>query len=262
LLLAALGVGGVAGGLALPKLRKRYAVDSIVVVGTIGWGATVAAFATVQSVAVGFVLLAFAGLVGIANMSSLNIATQSVLPDWMRGRGLAIYQFTFMLAFAAGAAFWGALGSTLGLPTTLAIAGCCMAATAVLTLRFPLRVAEGVDVHIAEHAEPFVPVTLAPDDGPILFTVEYRIDPNTRLESRALFHRLGQMRRREGAMQWGLYSDPNDRARLVETFAVASWSEHLRTATRRIRTDADVIDAVRVLHTGEKEPQLTALLRD
>ena len=262
LLLAALGVGGVAGGFALPRLRKRCAVDSIVVVATIGYGAALAGFATVQSVAVGFVLLAFAGLAGIANMSSLNIAAQSVLPDWVRGRGLAIYHFNFMLAFAAGAALWGALGSTLGVPTTLAIAGCCMAATAVLTLRFPLRVAEGADVHIVEHAEPFVPVTLAPDDGPVLFTVEYRIDPNTRLESKALFHRLGQMRRREGAMQWGLYSDPNDRARLVETFAVSSWSEHLRTATRRIRTDADVIDAVRALHTGEKEPKLTALLRD
>jgi MFS family permease len=262
LLLAALGIGGVAGGLALPGLRKQYAVDSIVVVATVVYGATLAAFATVESVAVGFVLLALAGLAGIANMSSLNIAAQSVLPDWVRGRGLAIFQFNFMLAIAAGAALWGALASSLGVPATLAIAGCCIAATAILTLRFPFRLAEGVDVHIVEHAEPFIPVTLAPDDGPVLFSVEYRIDPNTRLESRGLLQRLGQVRRREGAMQWGLYSDPNDPARLVETFAVSSWSEHLRTATRRIRTDADVIDAVRALHTGEKEPKLTALLRE
>jgi Transmembrane secretion effector len=164
-LLAALGVGGVAGGFALPRFRKRCAVDSIVVVASIGYGATLAGFATVQSVTVGFVLLAFARPRGHREHVVAEYRGAIRITRLVRGRGLAIYQFTFMLAFAAGAAFWGALGSTLGVPTTLAIAGCCMAATAVLTLRFPLRVAEGVDVHIVEHAEPFVPVTLAPDDG-------------------------------------------------------------------------------------------------
>jgi MFS family permease len=259
LLLGALGIGGVVGGIALPRARKRYAVDRIVVVATLSYGALLIGFATLHGVAPGVALLVFAGLAGIANMSSLNIAAQSVLPDWVRGRGLAIVQLTFMLAFAGGAAFCGALATSQGVPATLALAGVCVAATAILTLRFPLEVAEGVDVRVVEQPEPFVPVTLALDDGPVLLSVEYRIEETTRLESSALLHRLGQMRRREGAVQWGLYCDPNDPARLVETFRVTSWSEHLRGATRRIRTDADIVDSVRALHTGESEPTLTAL---
>ena len=47
-------------------------------------------------------------------MSSLNIAVQQVLPMWMRGRGLAVFQLAFQLGFAGGAAFWGAVASRVG----------------------------------------------------------------------------------------------------------------------------------------------------
>jgi hypothetical protein len=39
--------------------------------------------------------------------------------------------------------------------------------------------------------------------------------------------RVERSRRRTGATSWGLYQDAADPTRFIETFTVASWSEHL-----------------------------------
>jgi MFS family permease len=260
LLLGALGIGGVAGAVVLPRVRSRWPVDRIVVTGTISYGAVLAALGALDSIGLAFALLLLAGLVGMANMSSLNIASQSVLPDWVRGRGLALVQLVFMLAFAAGGVLWGTLATGQGIPTALELAGACLAATALLAFHYPLGVAADVDVSLAEQAEPYVPVTLSPDDGPVLLSVEYRVPEASHPAFFSAARMLGQMRRRDGAMHWGLYSDPNDPERQVETFVSPSWSEHLRTATRQTRSDAEIGAAVRAFHADDQEPRLTALL--
>ncbi len=68
------------------------------------------------------------------------------------------------------------------------------------------------------------------------------------------------MRRRDGAMHWGLYSDLSDPERHVESFVVPSWSEHMRVATRMTASDESAIERIRSLHLGEEEPRLVAML--
>ena len=216
--------------------------------------------AVVQSIPLACGLLGVAGLAGMANMSSLNIAGQSVLADWVRGRGLAIVQLTFMLALAAGGALWGTLAANIGVGATLRTAAACLAASTLLGWRFRLAAATTVDPALAHQTEPYVPVTLSPDDGPILLSVEYRIDADSLPEFLTVAQTLGRMRRREGAMRWTLYADPNDAQRHVEMFIAPSWSEHMRSANRLTRTDAEILARARSFHRGDREPELTALL--
>jgi hypothetical protein len=205
-------------------------------------------------------MLSVAGLAGMANMSSLNIAGQSVLADWVRGRGLAIIQLTFMLALAAGGALWGFAATRIGVSSALQIAAACLAASTLLAWRFRLGAAEAVDSSIADQPEPHVPVSLSPDDGPVLLSIEYRIDPGALACFLVAAGRLARMRRREGAMRWGLYADPDDAQRQVETFMAPSWSEHLRSSARLTGTDAQIIAQARSFHSGHEEPKLTAML--
>jgi len=260
LLLGALGVGGVSGALILPRVRAKWSTDRIVIAGTLTYAAALAVVATLRSVPLACLILIAAGLAGMANMSSLNIASQTVLPDWVRGRGLAIVQLTFMLAIAAGGAIWGALATRIGVSSTLQVASACLAANTLLAWRFRLASVEAVDSALADQPEPYVPVTLSPDDGPVLLSVEYRIAPDSLSDFLTAAAHLSRMRRREGAIYWRLYADPNDEQRHVEMFMAPSWSEHLRSASRLTRTDAQIIAQARSFHTGEKEPQLTAML--
>jgi hypothetical protein len=56
------------------------------------------------------------------------------------------------------------------------------------------------------------------------------------LRSRAPFlaalEKLARERRRDGAYSWGVFEDAADHGRMVETFLVESWLEHLRQHER------------------------------
>lgn len=54
-----------------------------------------------------------AGLSWIAALSSLNVSAQVALPEWVRGRGLAMFVTTFFGAISIGSAIWGQLGGSL-----------------------------------------------------------------------------------------------------------------------------------------------------
>jgi hypothetical protein len=55
-------------------------------------------------------------------------------------------------------------------------------------------------------------------------------------------HRLGRMRRRDGASRWGLFRDTEAPDLYLETFVVGSWAEHLRQHQRPVKAD-EVLEA-------------------
>jgi hypothetical protein len=66
------------------------------------------------------------------------------------------------------------------------------------------------------------------------------------------------VRRRDGALRWGLYQDPAEPERFLETFLVASWGEHLRQHERGTMADSEVKDRARDLSIAP--PVVTHLL--
>ena len=72
-----------------------------------------------------------AGLVWVAQVSTVNVAAQTVLRGWVRARGLRIFMIVFNGMMALGSSAWGLIASIVGLSWTFALAG-------VSLLRFEL----------------------------------------------------------------------------------------------------------------------------
>jgi quinol monooxygenase YgiN len=97
------------------------------------------------------------------------------------------------------------------------------------------------------------------DRGPVLVTVEYRIDPKDRNAFLARLNELVRERRRDGAYRWRVFEDAAEEARFVETFLVQSWLEHLRQHERVTNADRLLQDAIARFHMGGT-PQVTHLI--
>jgi transmembrane secretion effector len=97
------------------------------------------------------------------------------------------------------------------------------------------------------------------DQGPVLVTVEYRIEPRNRDAFLIALEKLGHERRRDGAFSWGVYEDAAESGRFLETFFVDSWLEHLRQHQRVTNADRILQDAVHQFHAGST-PKVTHLI--
>jgi predicted MFS family arabinose efflux permease len=86
-----IGVGAVAGALLLPHLRHRYGLDRVLLLGILGTVASLCGFALFHAPMLGMATALLAGAAWIAGLSSLNVAAQLAVPDWVRARGMALY---------------------------------------------------------------------------------------------------------------------------------------------------------------------------
>jgi len=260
LLQGLLGAGGVAGALLLPRLRRKVPTEYLVAAATVAYGGALAALGFATSLPLAGAVLAFAGLAGMAVMSSMNLAAMSVLPDWVRGRGLSVLQLVFQAGIAGGAAFWGAAAGRLGVPAALALAGAGLAAGALLAFRFRLSDAANVDVRPAEEVGAYLPephtpaIRVYPDDGPVMVSVDYRIPFASQRGFFDAVCDLGNVRRRSGGLRWGVFVDLEDPERVVESYLVASFAEHERGRERLTVTDGRAIERVHSFHAGVGDP--------
>ena len=90
----------------------------------------------------------------------------------------------------------------------------------------------------------------APDDGPVLITIEYHIDPAEAAAFRAAMFHLRQTRLRDGAFRCSVFVDLDDPTLYRETFLVGSWAEHLRQHKRATMEDDRIERAALAFHRG------------
>jgi hypothetical protein len=107
-----------------------------------------------------------------------------------------------------------------------------------LTWRWKLQAGAGLDLTPSMHwPTPILSEDLDEHAGPAMVTVEYRIAVKDRPVFLAALEAVGAERRRDGAYDWGIFEDAAEPGRLVETFLVESWMEHLRQHERVTGTD-------------------------
>ncbi|GAB3433111.1 MFS transporter [Flindersiella endophytica] len=260
LLLGSLGVGGLAGSLLLPRLRERFDHEHLVMLALGLYALVLLALSQLHILAAAFPVLAIAGFAGMTTMSTLNIAAQGVLPNWVRGRGLAIYQLVFAVAMAAGAAGWGYLAGKFGLRTTLVAAAVGMLANIVLARRLRLSVADAVDTGPLHSETPYVDLRIDPDDGPVFVTVEYLLPEGDLTAFRGAMRAVRRIRERDGAMHWGIFQSLSDPGTHIESYLLSSWAEYERLAGRGIASDGPILARVEELHTGDEPPRRSRFL--
>jgi MFS family permease len=257
ILLAAVGGGAVAGALLLPPLRRRISPGSLVAAGTVGTAAILIVFAVVDDRNVLIVAALVAGLSWITVLTCLNVSAQTALPNWVRARGLAVYLMVFFGSMALGATVWGQVASQFSVSASLIIASVSLVLAIPLTWRSKLGTAEAMDLSPSTHwPDPVVSreLTGEVDRGPVMVTVNYRIDPEDRAEFLAAIHRLSKERYRDGAFNWGVYQDTEHANSWLEWFMLPSWSEHLRQHQRVTVHDREIQQSVAKLHKGEAPP--------
>lgn len=259
LLLASMGAGAITAALFLPRLRQSLPRDTIVMRGTLLQAAASAVAAVAPNVQLAIPALFVGGMAWISTVNSLSVSAQLALPNWVRARGMSIYQMAIMGSTALGAALWGQVATLGDVHISLALA----ALTGVLATALVQRLV--VDRSIEEdlspaHAfkRPVAPI--APEAGRVVVTIEYFIDPQRAAEFCALMQDSRRSRLRQGALSWQLQHDIADPARYVEQIEDESWTEHLRRFDRVTAHDVALRERKLAFHVRESPPVVSRLL--
>ena len=259
-LLAVIGASAVGGAFLLRTLRARLGPDALLAAATLATALATALFGLAHDAAIALAASIIAGASWIAGVSSLNISAQVALPEWVRGRGLSMYVTVMFGALSLGSAMWGEVASLLGLSFALYAAAAGAIVAIPLTWRWKLQTGATVDLTPSMHwPEPITTAEVDPDRGPVLVIIEYHIDPEHREEFLGAMAPYARLLRRDGAYDFGIFEDPAEAGRFVETFMTDSWVEHLRLHRRITNADREAEAAVRRWNIGG-EPKATHLI--
>ncbi|WP_119156140.1 MFS transporter [Caldimonas tepidiphila] len=255
LLLSSLGAGAIAAALGMQQLRRRFGRDQLLLGGSLVQAAATVGLAFAPNVFVAAPVMVISGAAWISVANSLTVTAQMALPDWVRARGMSVYQMALMGSSALGAAVWGQVANVIDVQASLIAA----AATGVAALWFARgygeNVAEEEDLRPARLAS--LPVTaepVDPDAGPVLITIEYRIDPARAAEFRAVMAETRRARLKQGALSCELFRDTADSSRYIEHLIDESWTEHLRRFDRTTAADAALRERRLQFHIGAEPP--------
>jgi MFS family permease len=251
-LLGVIGASAVAGAFLLRTLRSRLGPDALLAGATVATALATALFGAANNPAIAIAASVLAGASWIAGVSGLNVSAQVALPEWVRGRGLAMYVTIMFGALSLGSAIWGDVASLVGLPLALYAAAVGAVLAIPLTWRWKLQTGAAIDFTPSMHwPEPVTIADIEPDRGPVLTLVDYRIDPKHREAFLEAMGPYARVLRRNGAYDFAVFEDPAEEGRFVETFMSDSWSEHLRLHQRVTITDRKSEEAVRRWSIGE-----------
>ena len=256
LLMSCMGAGAITAALLFPRWRQRWSRDQFVL-----WGTVLHSTTSALAVLTGEVWLAapaiFAvGAAWISVANTLSMSAQLALPNWVRARGMSMFQMAVMGGTAFGALLFGQIATL----STVPVAVFCAALVGPLVLVWTRRLS--VDGGDEDHsparpaAAPEAGIEVGPDDGPVMVTVEYLIDPARAAGFAAVMQDTRRARLRQGALSWGLFRDTSTPGRYVEYFVDESWLEHLRRHERFTAADTDLRVRRLAFHVGAEPPQV------
>ena len=128
-LLAFVGVGGLAGALFLASVGQRFRRGKMLAVSSISFSVLLIAFSLVRSVALAQPILLMAGFTMIINSALSNGALQSIVPDVFRGRLMSAYSFVVVgLSQVVGAFVAGGVARAVGVDWAIGGAAAIMLA--------------------------------------------------------------------------------------------------------------------------------------
>lgn len=260
-LLAATGVGAVGMVVFMGRLRAHLGRDRAVITGSVLHALSAAGAASSPNVWLALPCLVVSGACVILTANTITVAAQLTLPDWVRARGMAVYQMALMGGAAAGAAAWGQVAAGIDVRPTM-LASAAFGVLAVLfTHRLSIDRVNPDDQRPAQVAMPPEPaIAIDADDGPVMVTVEYQIDPARAAEFAEVMQLTRRARLRQGALSWGLFRDAMVPGRYVEYFVDESWLEHQRRLERFTAGDAGLRELRLSFHIGEQPPAVRRLV--
>ena len=255
LLIAAMGLGAVVTALLLPRVRARMTRDELVRNGSLVHAAATIAMAFAPNLWVAIPAMFAAGSAWISVANSLTVAAQMALPDWVRARGMSIVQMAIMSGTALGAAIWGQVATLTSVRTSLAAAA--VAAVFALVLMRNLKVGGRADEDLTPArvwSAPELAYPIEPEQGPVLVTIEFRIDPALTDEFVAVMRESRRIWLSNGLLAWELFHDVSDPGHFIEHLVDESWAEYVRRNERVTAAYVALREQKNAFHTLDEAP--------
>jgi MFS family permease len=254
ILYAGIGLGAVATAGVVPRVRERLSADRVFAAGSVLVALGLVLLAVLPYKAPAVVFTVIAGVGWLFCLSTLNVASQEVLPSWVRARGLALYLTAISAGIALGSALWGKMAGWTGVPWTWAAGGAALVVTLALAYRWRFDRIADVDLSPAPMNQPQAEfVGRADADSPALVVVAYEVREDAEEDFLRALRLVGRVRRRTGASDWSVYRDADRDHRYIETFVLPSWDEHVRQHQRRTVTDFELQeDLLQYLRPGTR----------
>lgn len=257
------GAGAITAALLFPRWRARFDRDAFVRAGSAVQALASALVVLVPEVWVALPAMFVIGMCWISVANSLTIAAQAAMPDWVRARGMSIYQMALMGGSAAGSVLWGQVASWASVDAAV-IAG-SLVGLGVLVAARKHRIEWASEIDFSPVKPTNVPepaFEIGADEGPVMVTLEYRIDPARADEFAAVMERTRRARLRQGALSWGLFRDTSEPGRYIEYFVDENWVEHQRRLARFTAFDAELRAQRIAFHIGDGPPVLRRYVAD
>lgn len=257
LMLASMGAGAIMVAMVLPRMRQRWSRDGLVLRGVILQSLSMAVIAVAPGPWIAVPAMFTTGMSWITTANSLSVSAQMGLPDWVRARGMSIYQMSLMGGSAIGAGWWGQVATWTSVPVSLLIASATGMLGALLVNRVMADNTVEEDLTPTDRFRVPVVTHAPPSTGHIVVRIEYHIDPARADDFRALMQESRRSRLRHGALSWELLHDVTDPGCFTEQVVDESWAEHLRRFDRVTAADAALRDRKRAFHLDDTPPRVT-----
>jgi MFS family permease len=151
LLMGSTGVGALAATLVMAARREVRGLGRWINYASTGFGLSLILFSFSRSLALSVALLLPAGFCMLIQMASSNTLIQTMVPDALRGRVMAVYSMMFMGMAPFGALVAGTLAHHLGAPVTVALGGgVCMLGSVVFGSKWPALRGEAHQLIVAQ----------------------------------------------------------------------------------------------------------------
>jgi len=158
LLMGSAGVGALLGAVSLALKREVKGLGRWIMLGATGFGLALVAFGLSRLLWLSCAVLLVAGYALMVQMSSSNTLIQSMVPDHLRGRVMAIYAATFMGMAPLGALLAGSAAQRVGAPVTVTLGGlACIAAGGLFGAVLPKLRPHARRLIVAQQAEAAAP---------------------------------------------------------------------------------------------------------
>lgn len=123
LLMGASGLGALGGALTLAMRKTIRGLGKWIAIGCSSFGVFLVLFAFSRWLWLSVLLLVPTGFSVMLQMASSNTLIQSMVPDQLRGRIMAVYSMMFMGMAPIGSLLSGSIAHGIGAPMTVAIGG-------------------------------------------------------------------------------------------------------------------------------------------
>ena len=262
-MLSCLGAGAVVAALLFPRWRARFNRDQFVLIGTVVHALLSCLIVSVPELWVALPAMVVLGMAWISVANSLVIAAQMAMPDWVRARGMSIYQMALMGGAAAGSLLWGQVAVWLGVNGSVIAAAAFGVLAMLLTRKQSVEGGADIDFSLVPPRDVPQPATaVGPEEGPVMVTLTYQIDPACSAAFAEVMQHTRSARLRQGALSWGLFRDVAVPGRYVEYFVDENWLEHQRRLERFTAFDAGLREQRLAFHIGPEPPELRRYVAD